>query len=50
MEDKDLNLFEECAAICVHMSPIANSQKTPTKINKNGGIAKVRILVDQVIL
>ena len=29
---------------------IANSQRTPTKINKNGAIAKVRILVEQVIL
>ena len=28
---------------------IANSQMTPTKINKNGVIAKVRILVEQVI-
>ena len=29
---------------------IVNSQSTPTKINKNCGIAKVRILVEQVIL
>ena len=29
---------------------IANSQRTPTKINKNGAIAKLRILVEQVIL
>ena len=29
---------------------IANSQMTPTKINKNGAIAKVRVLVEQVIL
>ena len=28
---------------------LANSQKTPTKINKNGAIAKVRIL-EKVIL
>ena len=28
---------------------IANSQITPTEINKNGAIAKVRILVEQVI-
>ena len=28
---------------------IANSQRTPTKINKNDAIAKVRILVEQVI-
>ena len=29
---------------------IANSQRTPTEINKNGATAKVRILVGQVIL
>ena len=29
---------------------IANSQMTPTTIKKNGAIAKVRILVEQVIL
>ena len=29
---------------------IANSQRMPTKINKNGSIAKVNILVEQVIL
>ena len=29
---------------------IANSQRTPTKINKNGAIVKVRVLVEQVIL
>ena len=29
---------------------IANSQMMPTKINKNGAIAKVRILVEQAIL
>ena len=28
---------------------IANSQMTPTKINKNGAVAKVRILVKQMI-
>ena len=27
-----------------------NTQRTPTKINKNCAIAKVRILVEQVIL
>ena len=27
-----------------------NSQRMPTKANKNGAIAKVRILVEQVIL
>ena len=29
---------------------IRNPQKTPTEINKNGAIAKVRILVEQKIL
>ena len=29
---------------------ITNSQKLPTKINKNGAIAKVRILVEPVIM
>ena len=29
---------------------LANSQKIPTKIDKNGAIAKVRILVEKVIL
>ena len=29
---------------------IANSQRLPTKINKNGAFAKVRILVKQAIL
>ena len=29
---------------------IANLQGTQTEINKNGAIAKVRILVEQVIL
>ena len=29
---------------------IANSQWTPTKINRSGAVAKVRILVEQVIL
>ena len=31
-------------------STIANSQKMPTKINKNGAIAKVNILVEQVLV
>ena len=30
--------------------PIANSKMMPTKINKNGAIAKARILVEQAIL
>ena len=29
---------------------IANSKITPTKINKNGAMAKVRILVEQVMI
>ena len=29
---------------------IENSQRTPTKINKNGAIAKIRIVVKQGIL
>ena len=29
---------------------ITNSQRTPTKINKNGAIVKVRVLVEQAIL
>ena len=29
---------------------IANSQRIPTKINKNDAIAKVRIVLEQVIL
>ena len=29
---------------------IANPQKTPTEITKNGATAKVKILVEQVIL
>ena len=33
-----------------HKCTIANSQRTLTKTNKNGVIAKVRILVEQVIL
>ena len=31
-------------------SIIANSQRTPTGINKDGAIAKVRILVEQMII
>ena len=68
MADKGLNVFNECAAECVHLCPqeeecssssrggskmhlsgtIANSQRMPT--DKNGAIAKVSILVEQVIL
>ena len=31
------------------LGTIANLQKTPIKINKNGAVAKVRILVEQGI-
>ena len=35
----------------IYMSgTIANSQRTPTKISKNGTAAKVRILVEKMIL
>ena len=72
MTDKGLNLFDDCAAECVHLCPqeeqrtssswghnkmytpgtMANSQtdRTPTKINKNGAVAKVRLLVELGIL
>ena len=32
------------------LGTIANSQRTPTKINKIGDVVKVRISVEQVIL
>ena len=72
VSDKSLNLFDECAAECVHLCPqkeectssscgdskmytpgtIVNLQtdRAPTKINKNGAVAKVRILVKLGIL
>ena len=34
--DKGLNLFDKCAT----------EDRTPTKINKNGAVGKVRILVE----
>ena len=56
----------ECVHLCYHVEEcissswgdskmytpgtIANSQRMPTKINKNGAIAKVGVLVEQVIL
>ena len=70
MADKYLNLFDACAAKCVHLplqeekcitsswgdrgtmytpGTIANSKRT-SEINKNQAIAKVRILVEQVIM
>ena len=39
----------EDGKICIP-GTIANSQRTPTKVNKNGATAKVRTLVEQVIL
>ena len=63
--DKGLNLFDDCAAECVHLCPqeedctsfslghskiytpgtiaISQRDRTPTKINKNGAVTKVRI-------
>ena len=45
MAEKGFNLFYECAARCVHLSPgsMANSQRMLTEINKSGAIAKIRI-------
>ena len=59
MIDKEKNLFDECAARCVHLFPqdeewqqnvythvsisIANSQRIQTEINKSDTIAKIRI-------
>ena len=62
MDDKGLNIFDECAAECVHLclqeeerssSSWGNSKmrthgtiaKFTEDSNKNGAIAKVRILV-----
>ena len=55
-------IFDKCAAEFVYLYPsswgdnkmyrpgtITNSQTMPTKINKNGAIPKVRILVKQMI-
>ena len=55
MTDKGLNLFDESAAECEHLhaqkekcnySKFTERQRMPTKINKNGAVAKVRILVE----
>ena len=60
MIDKGFNLFDECIAGSVHLSPqeeqcnsslytsgsIANSQRMLTEINKSGTIAKIRIWVE----
>ena len=68
MQDKGLNLFDECAAECVYtFAPSGrivylfflrgqltvhtwHHSKFTEDVNKNGAIAKVRILVKQVIL
>ena len=51
--DKGLNLFDECAIRCLHftVSPGRRGalQMTSAEINKTSAIAKVRILVEQVI-
>ena len=53
MADKGFNLFDECAARCLHFTVPPGmrgaSQMTPAEINKTSAIAKVRILVEQVI-
>ena len=53
MADKGFNLFDECAAQCLHFTVPPGmrgaSQMTPAEINKTSAIAKVRILVEQVI-
>ena len=63
--DRGLNLFDEYVSGCVHLCPqeeectcskctdhskFTNRQRMPTKINKNGSAAKVRILVGLGIL
>ena len=53
MVDKGFNLFDECAARCLHFTVPperrGESQMTPAEINKTSAIAKVRILLEQVI-
>ena len=59
MIDKRSNLFDECAAIFVHLSPqeeewncmytsgsMANSQRMLTEIYKSGAVAKIRTKVE----
>ena len=51
MTDKRFNLFDECAASCVHLSPQEKFipeeiVKCTHKINENGYIAKMRISVE----
>ena len=47
-EEYSVPLFSEGTIKCTRLAP--NSQRTPTKINKNGAISKVSVLVEQVIL
>jgi len=53
MADKGFNLYDECAAralyFCVPPGKRGASQMTPAEVKKTGDIAKVRILVEQVI-
>ena len=53
MADKVFNLFDECAGrnITFILSPgiYGASQMTPAEVNKTSTIAKVRILVEQII-
>ena len=53
MTDKGFNLFDKCAPQCLHFTVPPGrrgaSQMTPAEINKTSAIAKVRILVEQVI-
>ena len=53
MADKEFNLFDECAAQCLHFIDLPGrrgaSQMTPAEINKTSAITKVRNLLEQVI-
>ena len=53
MADKGFNLFDECAARCIHFTVPPGkrgaSQMTPAEVKKTSSVAKVRILVEQVI-
>ena len=53
MADKGFNIFDECAAQCLHFTVLPSrrgaSQMTPAAINKTSAIAKVKISVQQVI-
>ena len=54
MADKGFNLFDECAARCLHFKVPPGrrgaSRMAPAEINKlTSAIAKARILVEQVI-